>query len=718
VPPGSLRDTDPRLGPAERADIRRTSGEALAQRSVASVYGHWVLAAVVLSTATIARSHATASAVAAVWFALVGFGRLAVARAFPAMWPSRPALWTNLFRGGLLLSSATWGFGGATLLGLSNFDRESFLVIMSVAGISAAAVASVSASLGLLRTHLVVLLAPSLVGGLMFMPGTARLVAGFAVVTAAYGAFLWIQASHAHAMFLDALVRAKLLERQAVELEAARREILEASQAKSAFLANVSHEVRTPMAALIGYADLLLDPHLGASDRVNHVQAIRRNSEHLLSLVNDVLDISKIEAGKVTVEKIATSPVQTIAEVESLMRVRAAEKRLTLAVSYESTVPETMQSDPTRLKQILLNLVGNAIKFTEKGSVRIVARCGPPESTDPLLTIEVVDTGIGMTGSQIQKLFTVFTQADESTTRRFGGSGLGLAISKRLAELLDGQITVESTPGQGSVFRLGLPTGPLAGVKMVDGQLREGPAYAPATPVRPVPTLPPYRVLLAEDGVDNQILIRTFLEKAGATVTVVADGQLAVEAATAALAAGKAYDVVLMDMQMPVLDGYGATSKLRLMGYRGPVVALTAHAMAGDRERCLSAGCDDYLSKPVDRALLVATVARLAALDGKPEGALVSTLADDRDMKEIVEQFVHDLPARSTAILRASETSDVEALKRLAHQLKGAAGGYGFPRITEAAGALESALDEKLDPTSLQQRIEALASLCRRAREA
>ena len=685
---------------------------------MASVYGHWVLAAVVLSTATIARSHPTASAIAAVWFALVGIGRLAAARAFPAMWPSRPALWTNLFRVGLLTSSATWGVGGATLLALSGFDRESFLVIMSIAGISAAAIASVSASLGLLRAHLVVLLAPSLVGALMFMPGTARLIGGFAVVTAAYGGFLWIQASHAHAMFLDALVRAKLLERQTIELEAARQLSQEASQAKSAFLANVSHEVRTPMAALIGYADLLLDPHLGASDRVNHLQAIRRNSEHLLSLVNDVLDISKIEAGKVTVEKIPTSPVQIIAEVESLMRVRTADKRLTLSVEYASVVPDVFQSDPTRLKQILLNLVGNAIKFTDKGGVRIVARCGEPQSADPQLTVEVIDTGIGMTEAQIQKLFTVFTQADESTTRKFGGSGLGLAISKRLAELLDGKIAVESTPGKGSAFRLALPTGPLTGVKMVDGRLEEHPADAPAPPVRALPALPPCRVLLAEDGIDNQILIRTFLEKAGATVTVVTDGQLAVQAATDALAAGRAYDVVLMDMQMPVLDGYGATSKLRLTGYRGPVVALTAHAMAGDRERCVSAGCDDYLSKPVDRALLVATVARLIAIPGRAEEALVSTYADDQDMKEIVEQFVHELPSRSTAILQASQTSDVETLKRMAHQLKGAAGGYGFPRITEAAGALETALEEKLDPTSLQQRVEVLANLCRRARAA
>ncbi len=707
------------LGPAERADVQRSAGESLARQSVAGVYGHWVLASVVLWTATVARHHPAGALVAATWVALVGAGRVAVAKSFSRMWATRATLWTRLFRTGLALSSLTWGLGGSVLLAQSNFDLESRLVMLSIAGISAGAIASMAADLALLRFHIAILLGPLMLTGLLFMPGTTRLVVGFGVVIATYGTFLWVQAGHVHAAFLGSLVKAKLLERQAVELEAARQDSLAANRAKSAFLANMSHEIRTPMAAIIGYTDLLLDPTLGASERVNHVQTVRRNAEHLLSLVNDILDISKIEAGKMTVESISASPSQIILEVASLMRARAVEKKLAFDIEYVGGIPETIQTDPTRLRQIVLNFVGNAIKFTEKGAVRIVVRSDTPEAPDPRLTIEVRDEGIGMTPRAIESLFSPFTQADPSTTRRFGGSGLGLAISKRLAELLGGEITVESAPGRGSTFRLAVPTGSLAGVNMVEDGAERGVADAPARAARLVPGLPSScRVLLAEDGHDNQVLITTFLVKAGAAVKVVANGQLAVEEAHAAVAAGEPYDVILMDMQMPVLDGYSATSKLRQTGYRGPIVALTAHAMAGDRQRCESAGCDDYLSKPVDRAQLTATVARFAVKAPASGEHLVSELVDDEDMAEIVRQFVGDLPKRSSAILRALQVPDIETLTRLAHQLRGSAGGYGFPLITDAAAALEDGVAEGLDLSSLQSRAEALASLCRRARAA
>ena len=715
--PSPTDDPASRLGVIERADVARSAAEALARQSAAGVYGHWVLAAVVLSTATFARAHPVGTAFAAAWVGLVGSGRLAVARSFASLWASRPALWTRLFRGGLVLSSATWGLGGSVLLAATGFDHESRLVLLSVAGISAGAIASMAPDLKLLRLHVALLLVPTLVTGVLFMPGTARLVAGFAVVIATYGSFLWIQAGHAHASFFNALVKAKMLEQQATELDAARQESLDANRAKSAFLANMSHEIRTPMAAIIGYADLLLDPTLGPSERVNHVQTVRRNAEHLLALVNDILDISKIEAGKMTVESIATSPSQIVVEVASLMRVRAVEKKLAFGIEYVGAIPETIQSDPTRLKQILLNFVGNAIKFTAKGGVRIRVRCDPPEASAPRLTIEVSDDGIGMTDEEVKKVFTAFTQADASTTRKFGGSGLGLTISKRLAEALGGEVSVESEPGRGSLFRVAVPTGPLTGVRMEEGRVEAGMASAQAA--RTGVSLPAScRILLAEDGQDNQVLIATFLVKAGATVKVVENGQLAVDEAHAALAAGMPYDVVLMDMQMPVLDGYSATSKLRMTGYRGPIVALTAHVMAGDRERCESAGCDDYLSKPVDRARLTATVARF--VDGSRGSGrhLVSALAEDEDMGEIVRQYVRNLPERSSAILRAFEASDVETLTRLAHQLKGSAGAYGFPLITEAAAAVEAAVVSGLDRASIQDRAEELANLCRRARAA
>lgn len=242
-------------------------------------------------------------------------------------------------------------------------------------------------------------------------------------------------------------------------------------------------------------------------------------------------------------------------------------------------------------------------------------------------------------------------------------------------------------------------------------------ADPPAPAARRAPQLPrSCRVLLAEDGHDNQVLIRTFLTLAGATVTVVGDGQRAVDEAAAARDAGSPFDVILMDMQMPVLDGYGATSRLRQMGYSAPIVAITAHAMAGDRERCESAGCDDYLTKPVDRAQLTAIVARLLARPPASESEILSAFGDDDDMKEIVRQFVRDLPDRASALLRALQACDADTAGRMAHQLKGAAGGYGFPRITEAAAAVEQGVRDGIDASSLHSRAEDLARLCRRAR--
>ncbi|HEX3771945.1 MAG TPA: ATP-binding protein [Polyangiaceae bacterium] len=718
--PSPVDASAPKLGEAERAEIRRTASESLARQSAAGVYGHWVLAAVVLSTGSVARAYPAIALAAGAWVFLVGCGRLAVARSFARLWDARPELWTALFRGGLIASSATWGLGGTALLIGSEFDLQSRLVLLSLAGIAAGAIASMAADVKLLRLHVAMLLGPLLVAGLVFMPGTNHFVVGFAVIVATYGGFLWIQAGYAHRSFYSALVKTKLLERQTVELEAARRESLDANRAKSDFLANMSHEVRTPIAAVLGYADLLLDPTIGASDRVNYVQTIRRNADHLLSVVNDILDISKIEAGKMTVERIATSPSQIVVEVASLMRVRAVEKKLGFEIEYVGSIPETIQSDPTRLKQILLNFVGNAIKFTSEGSVRIRVQSDGPDVADPRLTIDVADEGIGMTEAQIEKLFAPFVQADASTTRKFGGTGLGLVISKRLAEALGGSIQVESAPGVGSVFQLRVPTGPLAGVPMVDGRVEAGVVNKTDLAGPPAMTIPPTaRVLLAEDGRDNQALITTYLAKAGAQVKVVDNGQLAVDEALAAVDAEAPYDVVLMDMQMPVLDGYSATSKLRMQGYRGPVVALTAHAMAGDRERCQSAGCDDYLSKPVDRAKLIATVARFVAGASPASGAhLVSTLANDSDLEELVRQYVRDLPERSSAILRAFQASDIETLTRLAHQLKGSAGAYGFPLITEAAAAVEAALTSGLDRDAVRVRAEELAKLCRRARAA
>jgi CheY-like chemotaxis protein/anti-sigma regulatory factor (Ser/Thr protein kinase) len=301
--------------------------------------------------------------------------------------------------------------------------------------------------------------------------------------------------------------------------------------------------------------------------------------------------------------------------VVSLMRVRAEAKKLTLSATFRGPIPETIQTDPIRLRQILFNLVGNAIKFTEFGEIRIVTSL-QREERKPLLQFDVIDTGIGMNPEQIVRLFRPFTQADATTSRRFGGSGLGLTISKRLANLLGGDIRVRSQPGSASTFTVTVDPGPLDDVPMLTD-----PAEAASESVsrrKPSGAEPPRldgRVLLAEDGPDNQRLISFLLRKAGADVAIVENGQAAIDAIVAAQTsteneASETFDVILMDMQMPLLDGYAATRRLRSMGYGGPIVALTAHAMIQDRQKCLDAGCDDYLAKPVDRLTLLETVAR------------------------------------------------------------------------------------------------------------
>ena len=378
-----------------------------------------------------------------------------------------------------------------------------------------------------------------------------------------------------------------------------------ANHAKSEFLANMSHEIRTPMTAILGFNDILLEGATEPED-VDAARTVKRNGEYLIKLVNDILDLSKIEAGKLEVERIDCSPRTIVAEVAALMQVRADAKGLSLEARFDSSVPEMVQSDPVRLRQILINLVGNAIKFTETGSVEIVTRLLNPPGGEPLLQLEVIDTGIGIAEEQIDNLFLPFTKSDSSATRQFGGTGLGLAICKRLAEVLGGGISMSSTLGKGSTVSVTVSAGPLDNAKRTDDatdsaiEIVDQPAAQTAEP-----PLHNRRVLLAEDGPDNQRLIGFILKKAGAEVTLADNGQQAFDMASTAKVEGRAFDVILMDMQMPVLDGYAATRKLRNVDYTAPIIALTAHAMKHDRQKCLDAGYDDYATKPIDRRKLI-----------------------------------------------------------------------------------------------------------------
>ena len=522
---------------------------------------------------------------------------------------------------------------------------------------------------------------------------------------------------------IDGLARAlsEGVERKRAEagLELARIDAEQANEAKSEFLANMSHEIRTPVTAVLGFADLLADPALSASDRDNYLAVVRRNGEHLLDLINDILDLSKIEAGKLNIERRPCSAVSVAADVASMMRARAQQQGITLSMEYTGEMPETILTDGFRLRQALVNLVGNAVKFTEEGSVRIVGAFLPSwRRSRPAVKFDIIDTGVGIAADKLEHLFQPFVQADTSTSRRYGGTGLGLAITRHIAMLLGGEVTAESAAGEGSTFTLIIPTGSLEGVRMLDrpAEIVCSAAGGAEQIVGGADALSGVSILLAEDGRDNQVLMTTVLRKAGAKVEVAENGRIAVERFADDTSA---FDLVLMDMQMPEMDGYEATATLRRNGVGVPIVALTAHAMTGDKEKCLSAGCSDYCSKPVSRAQLIGTVARHTgraptATDATIHGArpIRSEYADDADLADIISEFVSRLPGRVTAMRETLANRHHEELQRLAHHLKGAGGSYGFPPLTDAARRVEDAAkigDDEAATLALAE----LATLCK-----
>ncbi len=385
----------------------------------------------------------------------------------------------------------------------------------------------------------------------------------------------------------------------------------EATAAKSAFLANMSHEIRTPMTAILGFTELLEAGDLSQAEEQSAISTIRSNGEYLLSLLNDILDLSKVEAGQIEMERISCSPAQITHEVESLLRVRADLKDLKLETQWETSIPEQIVSDPTRIRQVLVNLVGNAIKFTHQGRVTVSVAFEETGGAASL-RFKVVDTGIGMEPDQMAKIFEPFAQADATTTRVYGGTGLGLTISRRIVQLLGGELTATSEVGKGSCFEFSFAPEVPEGVSLIDRPSAPKRVEAPQLRTPSSDALSGIRILVAEDGEINQRLLCHILGRAGATVVTAANGREAVDQAFEADGLTEAFDVILMDMQMPVMDGYAATAALRKRGYNGPILALTANAMSGDRDRCLESGCSDYATKPIERVRLISTIAELA----------------------------------------------------------------------------------------------------------
>ncbi|WP_353268395.1 PAS domain-containing protein [Gemmatimonas sp.] len=386
----------------------------------------------------------------------------------------------------------------------------------------------------------------------------------------------------------------------------------QANRAKSEFLANMSHEIRTPLTAILGYADVMREEALakGSShESTNAIDTIRRAGEHLLTVINDILDITKIESNKLLIEHVDTDVQRLLRDADSLMRARAVAKGVALRTTLETPVPDRIMSDPTRLRQILLNLIGNAVKFTDAGYIDVRASVMSRDGSS-VLRIAIQDTGPGLTPEAVATLFQPFMQADASVTRRHGGSGLGLTICRRLAGLMGGNVTLEHTaPGAGSRFVLELPMVRRADSVLVHSLDAGTKGSADIAPITVSARRLNGRILLAEDGEDNQRLIAFHLRKAGAEVSVVENGVLALDELQRAEQAGQRFDLLLTDMQMPEMDGYTLARAVRQIGSDIGIVALTAHAMAEDRQKCLDAGCDGYATKPIDKEELLSTCA-------------------------------------------------------------------------------------------------------------
>ncbi|MEZ6133009.1 MAG: response regulator [Planctomycetaceae bacterium] len=445
-----------------------------------------------------------------------------------------------------------------------------------------------------------------------------------------------------------------VLEQNKIELSEARDEAEAANRAKSHFLANMSHEIRNPMNAIVGFTDILRRGMADSEEtRRDYLNTIHTSGTHLVGLINDILDLSKIESGKMELEICECRPYLLMNEVVSVLKMKALEQGLTLEHEIVSVIPETIQSDPTRLRQILMNLIGNAIKFTSTGGVRILAEALTTEGR-PQLRFSVVDTGIGMSPEQCGRVFEEFVQADSSVTRRFGGTGLGLAISRRLTEALGGEVTVTSVEGQGTTFAFTVNTGEIANVPLIDNQS----AAAMLQQRQPTEHLElsvhfrPARVLVTDDTPANRQLVGLVLRRSGLTVDEAENGLQAFEKATT-----ENYDLILMDMQMPVMDGFTATQKLRSAGITVPVLALTANVMQSDRDRCQAAGCNDFLTKPIDIDKVLQTLSQYLAVDETP------ALVEQSESPELPESTVLQQSTVSKVSLELPVTGTVRTVQ-------------------------------------------------------
>ena len=694
--------------------IRREGALSLARRSIAGCAVPFVACVILLFATDFDTEHPVLFSTLFACAVVLGAARVALAVNFERLYARNPRGWCLAFNSLTWSAAGWWSVLAITSILAYGHTGPTILVVLLISGVTAGAVSSLCADRGLQNLYLLIVLVPTALAFALYGGGQGLAIGSLVMV---YCSSLLVEGRFQNRHFWTSVVRNLQLEEHARELERARVVAEDATRAKSSFLANMSHEIRTPMNGVVGMAELLLDGPLEESKR-EHVVTLRHSAETLLRILDDILDISKIEAGKLSIEIVDFDLREVVREVRMLFAARAVERGLALDVDLAAEIPAALRGDPVRIRQILSNLVGNALKFTERGGVTVEGTILEKRGEALRIRLAVRDTGIGIPLDRQQAVFESFTQADGGTARRFGGTGLGLTISRRLAELMGGDLKLESAPGRGSTFWVELTMAP--------GELTQP---EPVTAAPPPAGARRLKVLLVEDNLVNQQVAFHMLRLEGADAVIAGSGLLALEAL-----GRESFDLVFMDVQMPDMDGFEATLAIRERESRAgghvPIIAMTAHALQGDRDRCLSAGMDDYVAKPIRRQDVAAVLQRRRppAPDAERERArhtfhLDQLQAISGGSSELERHLITGFLARTLPVLDELRTAiganDARGVVRRSHSLAGGALALGAETLAErcqkleaiaAAGALAPA------PASLKELRAAYADLERELR--